>query len=141
MTEQVNQYRSLMMMREIGDGRCILCGDRGVIGDLCHQCGMDECRYMESHASEPWEYLEGVTQGFIHGTMGDDDAYEGMGGEADDRADVPGREAADGENNRNTVTCGERRRHETEAVAEEEGESHEECRSAMRTLTRGGMKL
>ena len=61
------------MMDEVGYGRCILCGDRGLLGDICHQCGIDECRYMQDHAPEPWEYPEGVAQRMLWETMNDED--------------------------------------------------------------------
>ena len=92
MVEQSIQYRSAAMMDDLGDGRCILCGDMGVVGDLCHQCGMDECRYIESHSFEPWEYPEGATQRFVQEVMGDDEVVREDG----NREDPPRSEAADG---------------------------------------------
>ena len=57
-------------------GRWILCGNRGVLGDLCHQFGMNKCQYMEDYGSKPWEYSEEVARRMIKERMCDEDADE-----------------------------------------------------------------
>ena len=71
------------MRGHLNDGMCVLCGNKGTLGDLWHQCGTKERPYVEGHDFEPWNYPEGVARGMPEVSMQDDGVADEEGGSED----------------------------------------------------------